>query len=40
MAHQIRTISQQRLGRVYGFLQDPRLRLAVQAAIKDHLDLP
>jgi mRNA interferase MazF len=40
MAHQIRTISQRRLGRQLGALADPALRQAVQAAIKEHLDLP
>jgi mRNA interferase MazF len=39
MAHQIRTISQRRLGRQLGTLADPDLRRAVQQAIKEHLDL-
>ena len=40
LAHQIRTISQRRLGRQLGTLADQDLRRAVQGAIKDHLDLP
>jgi mRNA interferase MazF len=40
MAHQIRTISQRRLGRQLGALSDPGLQQAVQQAIKEHLDLP
>jgi len=39
MAHQIRTIAKQRLGRVIGRLDDPLLRQAVASAIKEHLDL-
>lgn len=39
MAHQIRTISKQRLGTLIGYLEDPVLRIEVQAAIKEHLDL-
>src|SRR5690349_14551909 len=39
MAHQIRTISKARLGRGYGYLNDPSLRTAVEAAIKEHLDI-
>ena len=39
MAHQIRTISQQRIGRIFGHLDDILIRLEVSAAIKEHLDL-
>ena len=39
MAHQIRTISQRRLGRQLGLLIDPELRRAVELAITEHLDL-
>jgi mRNA interferase MazF len=39
MAHQIRTISKQRLGRLLGYLDDARLRDEVRAAIKEHMDL-
>ena len=39
MAHQIRTISKQRLKGLLGHLEDPQLRLEVCKAIKDHLDL-
>lgn len=39
MAHQIRTISQRRVGRQFGELTDPHLRQAVQQAIKNHLSL-
>ncbi len=39
MAHQIRTISKERLRRTYGYLEDPSLREEVRAAIKEHLDL-
>ena len=38
MAHQIRTISKQRLGRLLGYLDDTRLRYEVHRAIKEHLD--
>jgi mRNA interferase MazF len=40
MAHQVRTISQRRLGRSLGTLTDSGLRRAIQQAIKDHFDLP
>jgi mRNA interferase MazF len=40
LAHQIRTISQQRLGRLFGSLEDVALRSQVQQAIKEHLSLP
>jgi mRNA interferase MazF len=39
MAHQIRTISKQRLGRMLGYLEDPQIRNQVRAAIKEHLDI-
>ncbi len=39
MAHQIRTISKQRLGRLLGYLDDPQLQHEVRGAIKEHLDL-
>lgn len=39
MAHQIRTISKQRLGRVYGHLVDASLREAVRTALLEHLGL-
>ncbi|MFH0768944.1 MAG: type II toxin-antitoxin system PemK/MazF family toxin [Chloroflexota bacterium] len=39
MAHQIRTISKQRLGRLLGYLDDAQLRYEVHRAIKEHLDM-
>lgn len=39
MAHQIRTISKQRLKGLLDYLEDPQLRGDVCAAIKEHLDL-
>jgi mRNA-degrading endonuclease toxin of MazEF toxin-antitoxin module len=39
MAHQIRTISKQRLGRLFGHLDDVAIRLEINTAIKEHLDL-
>jgi mRNA interferase MazF len=39
MAHQIRTISKERLRAPYGRLSDPSLRRAIQAAMHLHLDL-
>ncbi|MBI2908744.1 MAG: type II toxin-antitoxin system PemK/MazF family toxin [Chloroflexi bacterium] len=39
MAHQIRTISRQRLGRHLGYLDEPQIREDVRAAIREHLDL-
>ena len=39
MAHQIRTISKQRLGKLFGHLDDTLLRLEINSAIKEHLDL-
>lgn len=40
MAHQIRTIAQQRIGRRFGSLDDVSLRTQIQQAIKEHLSLP
>ena len=39
MTHQIRTISKQRLGKLFGHLDDTMLRLEINSAIKEHLDL-
>jgi mRNA interferase MazF len=39
MAHQIRTISKQRLRGAYGSLDDPMLRQAVRAAMRLYLNL-
>ena len=39
MAHQIRTISKQRLGKVIGYLDDIQLRHEIHRAIKEHLDM-
>ncbi|MBN1690959.1 MAG: type II toxin-antitoxin system PemK/MazF family toxin [Dehalococcoidia bacterium] len=39
MAHQIRTISKRRLGKVVGHLDDDQIRHEVHEAIKEHLDL-
>jgi mRNA interferase MazF len=39
MAHQIRTISKQRLGKSIGYLADPQTRQKVLDAIRDHLDI-
>jgi len=39
MAHQIRTISKQRLQKLIGHLEDPQLRDEVCVAIREHLDL-
>jgi len=39
MAHQIRTISKQRLKGLLGYLEDPQLKREVCEAIKEHLDL-
>lgn len=36
MAHQVRTISKERLGRVWGYLDDASLREAVKEAIREH----
>ena len=39
MAHQVRTISKQRLRRLLGYLEDNQLRHAVHGAVKEHLEL-
>ena len=39
MAHQIRTISKQRLGRLLGYLDGSQLQQEVREAVKEHLDL-
>jgi len=39
MAHQIRTIPRQRLGKLWGYLADTILRDAIRGAIKEHLDM-
>src|ERR1035437_2350777 len=39
MAHQIRTISKQRLGKLLGYLDDPELRQQVQKALVEHLGI-
>jgi len=39
MAHQIRTISKHRLGKLLGFLDDAGLRDKVHRAIKEHLGI-
>ena len=39
MAHQIRTISKKRLGKLVGRLEDQGIQLEVKKALKEHLDL-
>ena len=39
MAHQVRTISKQRLRSLVGYLEDTQLRHEVREAVKEHLDL-
>jgi mRNA interferase MazF len=39
MAHQIRIISKQRLGKLFGFLDDTQFRQEIHRAIKEHLDI-
>ena len=39
MAHQIRTISKQRLGKLSGYLNDSQLRNEVHEAVNQHLDM-
>ncbi len=39
IAHQIRTISKKKLGKILGYLADIPLQQAVNKAIKDHLDI-
>jgi mRNA interferase MazF len=39
MAHQVRTISKQRLGKLLGYLDDTQLQQEVYRAIKEHFDM-
>lgn len=39
MAHQIRTISKQRLGNLIGYLEDAKIRSEITEAMKEHLDI-
>jgi len=39
MAHQVRTISKERLERVVGYLDEPSIRDAIRDAIREHFDL-
>jgi mRNA interferase MazF len=39
MAHQVRTIAKERVGRVLGYVEGEELRQAVREAIADHFDL-
>jgi len=39
MAHQVRTISKQRLGDILGYLSDSWIQGEVRQAVKDHLGL-
>jgi mRNA interferase MazF len=39
MAHQIRTISKQRLGKAIGYLDDIQIRREIHEAVKEHLDM-
>ncbi len=39
MAHQVRTISKQRLQHVVGYLEEPSIRAEICDAIQDHFDL-
>lgn len=39
MAHQIKTISKQRLGKLLGYLDEAELQHEVHRAIKEHLDM-
>ena len=39
MAHQVRTISKQRLRRLLGYLGDTQLRYEMHGAIREHLEL-
>ena len=39
MAHQVRALAKERLGRRLGTLEDPELRAAVRRALRVHLDL-
>lgn len=39
LAHQIRTVSKLRLGRLFGYLGDDNLREQVRQAVREHLDI-
>jgi mRNA interferase MazF len=39
MAHQLRTLSKERLGKHFGHVDDPEIRASVRTAIRTHLDL-
>ncbi len=39
LAHQIRTISKTRLGKLLSYLNDPMIKEAVKNAIKEHLEI-
>ena len=39
MAHQIRTISKLRLGKLFGYLRDEQIKAQICKAISEHLDL-
>lgn len=39
MAHQIRTISKKRLGRLLGYLNEESIRQEVRESVREHLDL-
>ena len=39
MAHQVRTISKQRLGGLLGYLIETEIRSEIREAIKEHLDI-
>ncbi|MFC1947574.1 type II toxin-antitoxin system PemK/MazF family toxin [Chloroflexota bacterium] len=39
MAHQIRTISKQQLGKLIGHLDDIKIRSEIYEAMKEHLDI-
>lgn len=38
MAHQIRTISKNRLGKLLGYIDDSELQRRIREALKEHLD--
>jgi mRNA interferase MazF len=39
MAQHIRTISKRRLGKIFGYLDDPEIKVQVCEAIREHLEL-
>jgi mRNA interferase MazF len=39
MAHQVRTIAKERLGRFYGAIEDAVLKVAVEDALREHFNL-